>query len=1235
MHPASYTQNFSDHSNGFIILRKRLAQWWHVDSLWTACFAVLFGADLAPVMDMSRPFDANLVYQSLVVLDKTTISCPAMFPILVEMLLEGIRAASKNSGMSVESDTGRTFYHRSGDRKVSFTNANKLLCAVLTFLSSAHDSLETFRDYAAESEYVKDIMKALYALSDETSQRSLPINPDQTPDLFRMDGLPKDRETNLEPGGIEDSHGSHGEYPKLENSRERHDMTSSRRLSSFVVVELEKESQGSDPNHDPAIKEDSILNTRLLQLLTDILMSVFADQILNRKDYTGLGLFLKAPPSSPSTRTYMNSYLLTKTTLHLESHLMVSPKRLLEPRTLINLGRFLTQGYEAVIEGWYQDGCLPLIRLSTSLLTYLWRDEVQKHKSVRLCISSLNTMQEILRKASILYLASGFPAAGNISGLDTVSDVRNWARFLVHDDPADVLSEPLAVAVCRCLASKTENDREMIVPYSVHTLLGYSENILISLRALGGDGSRDLLTSLVNNAKQSPIVYSQWLADHSADLNTTLSTLSDTILAPYLNQQYQAGLRAFNTRVHRRKERLEAWHFQDLAITHAWTEHQVSAKHWIENVATSEHLRYLRSYRDQNENIEYLQSQIVGQMAPLKFMEPPVTSQGRSPWQLDGTEGRDRMRLRVSPLHDADETGYEPKRTRALRRATVHRNTRASIKLANISDSSVVPSSETRGNPTESPLINATNAEGFEVVVRPSVDDDDDQNRRVMRSLEKGEEVKNVYNVARIVGLEAREGLLIVGRKCLYLIQGLFQSSDGEVVSIGDAPASERDLYTQILSGHEVDLKSVRSRAKREPVSHWQWDEIINFSKRRFLTRPVALEFFFVDGLSFLITTAEEQLCNGLFGDIVARTSSLSTKSPFDGSSISWRTEMLKTPEESTSRFSHVFGPMFSNPATKRWSKGELTNFQYLMLINTMAGRTFNDITQYPVFPWVLADYTSEELDLTNPRSFRDLTKPMGCQNIERAEAFKERYASFAEMDDTTPAFHYGTHYSSAMIVTSYLIRLQPFVHSHVLLQAGSFDHADRLFYSIQKAWLSASKETPSDVRELIPEFFYLPEFLTNINAYNFGNRDLGNEPVNDVLLPPWAKGDPVVFIHKHREALESPYVTQNLHSWIDLIFGFKQRGEAALEAINVFHHLSYAGSKDLAQIKDQHERAATVGILHNFGLTPTQVFFRPHERRDVVFSPLQRLKKSFMSIEMVKSPLPGKEPALFELTPS
>ena len=203
--------------------------------------------------------------------------------------------------------------------------------------------------------------------------------------------------------------------------------------------------------------------------------------------------------------------------------------------------------------------------------------------------------------------------------------------------------------------------------------------------------------------------------------------------------------------------------------------------------------------------------------------------------------------------------------------------------------------------------------------------------------------------------------------------------------------------------------------------------------------------------------------------------------------------------------------------------------------------------------------------------------------------------------DDQTPSFHYGTHYSSAHIVTSYLIRLQPYVRSYLLLQGNTFDHADRLFHSIENAWASASCNSMTDVRELTPEFYYLPDFLLNSNGYDFGTRSDGLERVGDVKLPPWANGDPEIFIAKHRQALESSHVTQNLHHWIDLVFGFKQRGAAAIEATNVFHHLSYPGAKDLDSIEDPLERNATIGIIHSFGQTPLQVFNRPHDRHKAI----------------------------------
>ncbi|EFN57202.1 hypothetical protein CHLNCDRAFT_143625 [Chlorella variabilis] len=108
-------------------------------------------------------------------------------------------------------------------------------------------------------------------------------------------------------------------------------------------------------------------------------------------------------------------------------------------------------------------------------------------------------------------------------------------------------------------------------------------------------------------------------------------------------------------------------------------------------------------------------------------------------------------------------------------------------------------------------------------------------------------------------------------------------------------------------------------------------------------------------------------------------------------------------------------------------------------------------------------------------------------------------------------------------------------------LQGGRFDHGDRLFHSVAATWQNCLDNT-ADVKELTPEFFYQPEFLLNTNGFDLGRKQ-GGEALGDVELPPWAKGSADEFVRLQREALEGEHVSQDLHHWIDLVFGCKQRG--------------------------------------------------------------------------------------------
>lgn len=82
------------------------------------------------------------------------------------------------------------------------------------------------------------------------------------------------------------------------------------------------------------------------------------------------------------------------------------------------------------------------------------------------------------------------------------------------------------------------------------------------------------------------------------------------------------------------------------------------------------------------------------------------------------------------------------------------------------------------------------------------------------------------------------------------------------------------------------------------------------------------------------------------------------------------------------------------------------------MLVNQYASRTYNDLSQYPVFPWIIKDYESKELDFNNTeKTFRDLSKPIGAIDENRLNQYRERARSI--QCDEIPYFLYGSHYSS------------------------------------------------------------------------------------------------------------------------------------------------------------------------------------------------------------------------------
>ncbi|KAM3959590.1 LOW QUALITY PROTEIN: lysosomal-trafficking regulator mauve [Aphomia sociella] len=287
--------------------------------------------------------------------------------------------------------------------------------------------------------------------------------------------------------------------------------------------------------------------------------------------------------------------------------------------------------------------------------------------------------------------------------------------------------------------------------------------------------------------------------------------------------------------------------------------------------------------------------------------------------------------------------------------------------------------------------------------------------------------------------------------------------------------------------------------------------------------------------------------------------------------------------------------------AMSQWRSGMITNWEYLMRLNGLGGRSYNDLMQYPVLPFVLADYTSRILDLNNPASFRDLSKPMAVQNKSREQHYINTYndLQLAQRDGCSPLarqpHHYASLYSNSGGVLHYLVRLPPFTELFLNYQDNKFDMPDRTFHSLATTWRLITNDSPTDVKELIPELFYLPELFYNNEGLELGVRQCG-AGVDAVELPAWA-ADARLFTLVLRQALEAPLVTDTLPHWIDLVFGYKQTGQPAIDALNVFPACTYYGFDPLALV-DEVDRTAAAAMVRTYGQAPRQLLRQPHPQR-------------------------------------
>ncbi|XP_048259803.1 WD repeat-containing protein 81-like [Haliotis rufescens] len=233
------------------------------------------------------------------------------------------------------------------------------------------------------------------------------------------------------------------------------------------------------------------------------------------------------------------------------------------------------------------------------------------------------------------------------------------------------------------------------------------------------------------------------------------------------------------------------------------------------------------------------------------------------------------------------------------------------------------------------------------------------------------------------------------------------------------------------------------------------------------------------------------------------------------------------------------------------WTNRRITNFKYLMILNHLAGRKMGDPNNHPVLPWIM-DFTSSN------GGFRDLSMSKFRLNKGDSQLDFTYNMMPALSDDGDQVPHHVSDVLSDITYYVYKARRtsKTILCAHVRTKWVPHEYPS----SLQRL----QEWTPD---ECIPEFYTDPTLFASIH-----------EDLPDLEIPHWSSSTQD-FIIKHISALESEKVSEDLHHWVDLTFGYKLSGAASVKAKNVY-----------LQLVDQHRSMSNHGVV--------QLFSQPHPHR-------------------------------------
>ena len=377
-----------------------------------------------------------------------------------------------------------------------------------------------------------------------------------------------------------------------------------------------------------------------------------------------------------------------------------------------------------------------------------------------------------------------------------------------------------------------------------------------------------------------------------------------------------------------------------------------------------------------------------------------------------------------------------------------------------------------------------------------------------------------------------------------------------------DKRLSKNDDLTYICCSSKFDF------LKTDKKIILEFNGILEIFQRRYLYLPIALEIFMKNGRSFLFNFFNEEENNFVL-DFLSKKG----------------IKIIKNPKQ-----------YFNNEEfSQKWKNNQITTFDYLLLLNKFSSRSYNELDQYPIMPWIfLKDEKERNFDL-----------PMSIQNEESLDLYRNE-----SIDSEIETYKsHSSHYSTSSYVCYYLMRVNPFTYDMIKLQSNSFDSPERQFIDIGNTLFLCADAKNN--RELIPEIYSIPELYMNLNYNDFGKltiSKLSSGRINNINVIPYA--DNIFgFVYKIKKNINyNEKINNQINKWFNFIFGCNQYNkENKGNGFRNFSLESYSQNINIKKIIEdlmkkkknvkeiKKNLSNTIGMILNFGQCPRQLFSSEH----------------------------------------